>query len=246
MVEEHIDMIKVDEDFSSRLPKLSPDKFRALKEDISDRGIRNSLLISRDGILLDGHNRIKAARELGITMVPVRLLNTHGASWEDCILDHVHRRHLTSAQLATLATSLERIERDRAKKRQGRRSDLEDSGSEDEQVDKVRKKDRATDRVAKAVGISRNTYERTKIILEKGDEETRDKLMSGDISIALAYEKTKEHLSGIELSDEDRDINSAKSDLRSWIRRYRNIKKLERAKEMVSMAIEAITNQAAS
>ena len=84
---------------------------------------------------------------------------------------HKHEPNPTAfneAHRADLASSLERIERPKAKDRQkegGRKG-----GLAKERVDdgKPQLKDRTTTRVAKAVGISRKTYERCAKIKKKG------------------------------------------------------------------------------
>jgi ParB-like chromosome segregation protein Spo0J len=53
------------------LPDLPPEQFAALKADIAERGVMVAVDVDENGQILDGHNRIRACRELGINDYPV-------------------------------------------------------------------------------------------------------------------------------------------------------------------------------
>jgi len=54
------------------LPELPPEQFEALKADIAERGVVVPMVVDEFGAILDGHNRARACRELGINDYPVR------------------------------------------------------------------------------------------------------------------------------------------------------------------------------
>ncbi|MBN1444372.1 MAG: hypothetical protein JXA90_16795 [Planctomycetes bacterium] len=49
----------VSRDLSSLLPPLCSEAFAALKADIEANGIRDSVIVDEDGVVLDGHNRLR-------------------------------------------------------------------------------------------------------------------------------------------------------------------------------------------
>ena len=55
------------------LPELDPESFAALKADIGERGVQIPVLVDEYGAILDGHNRARACRELGINDYPVEV-----------------------------------------------------------------------------------------------------------------------------------------------------------------------------
>ncbi len=90
------------------LPGLGDDEYIALKNDIAARGVMVPVELDEHGAILDGHHRMRACRELGITDVPVVVRR----GWDDeAKVAHVlglnlHRRHLDGAQRATLVATL--------------------------------------------------------------------------------------------------------------------------------------------
>ena len=47
------------------LPDLTPDEYEALKADIALRGVQVPVEYDETGAILDGHHRVRAAKELG-------------------------------------------------------------------------------------------------------------------------------------------------------------------------------------
>jgi ParB-like chromosome segregation protein Spo0J len=74
------------------MPPLSEDEFSALKDDIADRGIMVPVEYDEVGNVLDGHHRIRAARELGLTEWP-RMIRAG-------MTDEQKRRHVRALNLA--------------------------------------------------------------------------------------------------------------------------------------------------
>lgn len=59
--------IRIDPEFQSLLPPLSPDERKCLRENIERDGCREPLTVwKEEGVLLDGHNRLAVCKELGI------------------------------------------------------------------------------------------------------------------------------------------------------------------------------------
>lgn len=85
-------------------PMMSETEFQAMKEDIRLHGQNDDVLIW-NGTLLDGRNRLRACTELGIDPGWAELPKTlDPVAW---VLSHnLHRRHLTTAQRAMVATNL--------------------------------------------------------------------------------------------------------------------------------------------
>ena len=49
------------------LPPMAPEQFEALKRDIAERGVLTPIDLDEQGRVLDGHHRLRACAELGIT-----------------------------------------------------------------------------------------------------------------------------------------------------------------------------------
>jgi hypothetical protein len=90
------------------LPPLPALEYAQLRESIRERGVLQPLLITSDHILIDGHERWKAIRELGLAKYPLRIVgNIDEAERVDlAIRANLERRHLTVAQRRELAARL--------------------------------------------------------------------------------------------------------------------------------------------
>jgi ParB-like chromosome segregation protein Spo0J len=86
------------------LPELDPESFAALKADIAERGVIVPVLVDEFGTIIDGHNRARACRELGLNDYPVEtksgLTETEKRSLARKL--NVLRRHLSREQVRDL------------------------------------------------------------------------------------------------------------------------------------------------
>ena len=204
--------LRVDERFATILPP--PENLDAIRESVREHGIQLPLLVTEDGLVLDGHMRLGLARELGLVEVPViRLPVGAGATWHRtlALALSLPRRHLNVVQRVALGTSLEKLERVKAKDRQvgagregrkgGRPKGGNPGGDGDPQGsapapksprdEKAHEAGKSTARAAAAVGVSRGTYERAKAVLERAAPAVRERALSGKLSIAAAHMKLR-------------------------------------------------------
>lgn len=82
------------------LPPLSDEEYQALKQDIAERGVQVAVEYDEDGNILDGHHRVRACQELGITQWPsiVRVGLSEDEKIEHILKLNLHRRHLLSRE----------------------------------------------------------------------------------------------------------------------------------------------------
>jgi hypothetical protein len=107
-------------------PELPPKEFKKLKDDIWNNGQREQIVLTADGkMLLDGRNRLRACKELGIEpwIWRIRPERRKEGSEEDYISSWIWsanmlRRHLTGDQRAAIAHKWSDAERKAAKERQ--------------------------------------------------------------------------------------------------------------------------------
>ena len=70
-VEEQISLptlngIKLNEEYTQLAPSLSERVYESLKESIKSNGLHYAIVINKDNVLLDGHHRYRACKELNI------------------------------------------------------------------------------------------------------------------------------------------------------------------------------------
>jgi ParB-like chromosome segregation protein Spo0J len=86
------------------LPELPREQFQALKADIAERGVIVAVLVDEFGAILDGHNRARACRELGINDYPVEVRSGLTEAEKRALARNLNalRRHLTREQVRSL------------------------------------------------------------------------------------------------------------------------------------------------
>lgn len=182
--------LRINPEYDKLLPRMSEQEFTELKASIQSEGQHYPIIVNEDLEVLDGHHRYRACVELGIEPdFEVRRFEDKLIEKKFVIEANIRRRHLNNFQLVELAVPLLEIEKALAKKRQkqggkdGR--DLQLGFASDDAEPKIKAK--ATEAVAKKVGISARTFERGKKILEKASEDDKQKLREGKASISKVY-----------------------------------------------------------
>jgi len=170
--------------------------------------------------ILSGHRRVEAAKEVGLEQVPVRFVRLEtDLERRERLLTHNQNRDKSFSQKLREAEELERIERERARRRQGTRTDIvensaqggEEPSSADEDFGKTR------DKVAETVGIgSGRTYEMAKTVwdaAQEGDTVAQhevDKLDREEQSVYGAYQKVRDRVQTE--TEEDDEAGTSSSD----------------------------------
>lgn len=90
---------------AERVPAMTADEYDALVLDVERRGVVTPLDVLVDGTILDGRHRWQVASNLGMTEVPVRIVEPADPV-DFMVRAAVLRRHLTTAQRKALAASL--------------------------------------------------------------------------------------------------------------------------------------------
>jgi N6-adenosine-specific RNA methylase IME4 len=139
-----------------------------LAASIEEIGLLHPIVITADNKLIVGERRIAAFRKLGRAEIPANV----AASLEDLSLllkkaehdENVCRKDFIPTEIFALGQSVESLERQAAKQRQGTRTDkhpgkLPESSKAD-----------TRDIVGRMGGVSGKTYEKIKAVVQSGDE----------------------------------------------------------------------------
>lgn len=199
--------IRTKQEYLQLVPALSEEEFKRLKDNIQKVGkIVNPVIINKDNIILDGHNRFKACKELGIPLRTIR--QDFDDELDEMIFvieTNLYRRHLNEFQKSEMGKSLEGIESRKAQKRQddtkfkpghtSKKHIRSPPWSPSREGDRLEPKKSiwkgTSQEIAKRIGVSHATYERSKKIIEKGSEEQKNLLRKGDVGIRKIYGQIK-------------------------------------------------------
>lgn len=166
--------------------------FTELVEDIKRHGLQSPISILPDGRLIDGRNRLRACKEAGVKTAFVEVNPEDPVAF--AVSANKHRRHLTSSQLAALAVTSMREEREKAKERKaegGRRSGATRRGEDPKQVTDVHAEGEAREVVAKRFGTNACYVQ----VAERLSEEAPDLLeqvKSGEKHIVQARDEMRD------------------------------------------------------
>jgi ParB-like chromosome segregation protein Spo0J len=177
-------------------PKMGRAEYETLKADIQANGLRSAIVFWR-GQLIDGRHRIQACDELGINWE--NFAEETGADKDpvtEALSLNLHRRHLSSSQLAMVADKVRGIydEEGKAAKSQGgkaagngRKKDVANlPQAKNEHVERPVENKKSRDKAAEAVGVSGKLADAAKKVRSKGTAELQQAVESGDVSVTAA------------------------------------------------------------
>jgi ParB-like chromosome segregation protein Spo0J len=151
-------------------PMMAPPDYEALREDIKTYGQREPIVL-HEGQVLEGRNRHKACRELGI---PTKVQDFDGGDPLAYVVSlNLVRRHLTTSQRAMIGAEL-------ANMRRGERTDL---------VEYSTKLSLAG--AADLVHVSRETVIAAKTVKEHAPSDILEAVKSGTMTVSAAVKQVK-------------------------------------------------------
>lgn len=208
---------KVDRDFQNLIPPLTTDEFSQLEANCIADGKINDPIILWDGMVLDGHNRLKIAVKHGLTFStqPIDLPDRNSAVlW---IVNHqLGRRNLSDIDRIALARTYKTAVSDKARQRMetGSAEKLEDFDKSN-----CLKSDeglRTDAKLAKVAGVGRAKFRDGEKVLDKGTpalvKATREKRLSVHAAAAAADLPAKEQNA---IADGKKTVKEAKADVES-------------------------------
>ena len=181
--------IIIDPEFQSLIPPLSTDEYTQLEKNIVKDGIRDALIVWPQGngndILIDGHNRFRiSVAHFGIRFEIKRMSfkdRDEAKRW--IILNQFGRRNLSAYDRSLLALKLKPAIAEQAKENQ------KASGGAVPQ--KSAKPVDTREQLAKIAGVSHDTIHKVETIDNSDNEEIKQAVRSGEISINQGYRQIK-------------------------------------------------------
>jgi hypothetical protein len=185
-----IDDVTVDDEFRSLIPPLTDEERTGLMVSIERDGYRDSL-VTWNGILLDGHNRLDIYEQnhADTDKVPPDVIDMKFPGREEAkvwiIKNQFARRNLTPMQRAELALLLEPVVKKQAKENQ-----KSPTGNKNKMTLMNSSKSVNTRaEIAKAAGVSEQTIAKAKVIKENASPKLLQEVREGKKSINKAHEE---------------------------------------------------------
>lgn len=172
------------------VPFPDPETHEQMAADVERRGIVTPLDILADGLVLDGRTRLSIARVLGITEVPVRIVEA-ADPFDYMVRAALLRRDLSKSQRAMLALELPEYQKAKAEAAERREASKAQPGERADSRIRTQEVEatptRATDAIAPLAGVS-GSYIRKAALVARENPALADRVKSGEVSVNEAAE----------------------------------------------------------
>lgn len=185
----------IDEEFAALIPPLTKEEFQRLEKNCLSDGIRDAL-ITWDGTLIDGHNRLKIAMEHNLPFDEVEMYFPDKEAAKLWIIDNqLGKRNLVPYDKVILQDKKRHILAKQAKEKRiegnakGGKSDKKSCPTSQTRQEK---RENSTDyKIAKAADTSEDTVRKVRAIDNSGDKELIRQVREGETTINRAYQVVK-------------------------------------------------------
>jgi len=195
---------------------ISPAVLENIKLAMAEGGYDQSqpiVLWEGENVVIDGHTRLQAAKEVGLKEIPV--FHKNFADEDEALAYAIHnqrnRRNLTDAELLRCIEAL-----DKRKERGGDHGNQYTGGKvakpSNDGIAKSRRSQSAQ-KTASTVGTSTRKVEKARTVLEHADEEVKEAVQAGEMSINKAYQVTQE---ARQARDKGRSVFNRTNDNIEW------------------------------
>ena len=178
----------IDPELERVAPPLAENELEILKADILEHGCKLPLIVWGDTIV-DGHNRYRICREneipFGIEQMDFTD-KTEAKLW--IVKNQLGRRNLKDFQRCEMVLPLEDEIRESVRQR---KSAAVSAARRGEVQQKYAGPDQTRGILAELAGVSYTTLDKVKVLIVEADEETLQKLRSGEMRIHTAYTAVK-------------------------------------------------------
>ena len=178
---------------AARIPVMPEEDYQAFRADVGARGLRVPIEINDENVVLDGRQRLRAARDLGLESVPVRVVEA-ADELEYMLRAAVLRRHLQPGQRAALVVEFEGYDELRAEGRERQRANLRQAS----EVATLPPRGKTRDAGALWAGVSARTVQDVATVHEN-DKELFERVKRGELGAALAARRVRRTLRDREL-----------------------------------------------
>ena len=182
----------IDPRISALIPQLSSDELGGLRAALLSDGCRDPLVVwEEEGILLDGHNRLHICESNGLDYHTSEIsFPDRDAATAWVLSNQLSRRNLNNWQRAKLALAMKEVLSRKAHDR------MWEGWAERGKADPHQNSDEGSQpqvykQLAAIAGVSSDTIHKAGVIEAKADDDTKESLEAGDITIHAAYKKVE-------------------------------------------------------
>ncbi len=188
--------LKIDPELRDLLPPMTDEEYKQLEKNIVENGFdKNFPIMEWHGYIADGHNRYSICKKHNIEPVIGTLAYENKDDVKKWMLDiQLGRRNLSPIQRIAIAEKYRNIYERQAKENMslGGKSYSPIEGLQNSSTLTNENKIDVRAKLAETAGVSTDTYSKGKKILDSDNEEVKQAVLSGDMSINAGYNKIRE------------------------------------------------------
>jgi excisionase family DNA binding protein len=171
---------------AARIPAMDEREYLAFRRDIDRRGIVVPIELNAEGVVLDGRQRLRAARELGRETVPVRVVDVID-ELEYMLRAALFRRQLSASQRAALVLELDEYAALRREASERQLANLRPASLE---VATLPPRGKTRDVAARWAGVSARTLQDAATV-RAHDPELFERIKRDEVSAELAARRVR-------------------------------------------------------
>lgn len=185
--------ISINQEYLELVPRPTKDQYASLKNSIKEDGLQVPIIINSDGVILDGHTRFQACKELRVKPKFVfKDFESPEKEREFVVTSNLARRHLNLFQRGEVCFNFYKKERDSRYQRMGQKITEINHGLREVMPEgREKQKMRLLYRFGKMIGVSASVTHYIVWLIDNADESTKDLLRTDKLSIRQAYMRLK-------------------------------------------------------
>ncbi len=217
--------LKIDPELRDLLPSLTDDEYKKLEKNITEKGFDvNCPIMEWNGYIADGHNRYSICKKHNIEFITAKLAYKTKEEVMEWMLDiQLGRRNLNPIQRIAVTEKYRPIYEKQAlinKQLAMEEARKNNPKNNNEQFSQKSSKTDGIDvrsKLASIAGVSTDTYSKGTKVLNSDNDEIKQAVMSGSMSINAGYKKIKK-MSTIKSCNKEIDLRiGIKNDYDDWI-----------------------------
>lgn len=195
--------LKINPRFEKFSPKKKQDEIDELRKSLKEKGYIGAAILTWHGYIVDGHNRYYMCKELGVEIGDDNIEeidlgdNAEEIDAMDWMLTHqLSSKNLSVGEKLAMTEEFQKevaLENEK-KKKEGNKlgADITNNKTVSLQLEAKRNRETNTDRqTAKKAGVGVGTVARYNRVMNSDDENLKEKVKSGEVTVNKAYEEVR-------------------------------------------------------
>lgn len=195
--------LKINPRFEKFSPKKKQDEIDELRKSLKEKGYIGAAILTWHGYIVDGHNRYYMCKELGVEIGDDNIEeidlgdNAEEIDAMDWMLTHqLSSKNLSVGEKLAMTEEFQKevaLENEK-KKKEGNKlgADITNNKTVSLQLEAKRNRETNTDRqIAKKAGVGVGTVARYNRVMNSDDENLKEKVKSGEVTVNKAYEEVR-------------------------------------------------------